>query len=242
MCACLEARRRKSDVDDSCTRFASLEAGDVLDSLEAEEGEHADHGGAAVEELLLPGPHAGVLRLGVGEEGHDGGGGEESDGEENLRGGLSKLLVDGLAGGDLGAGGGDETEHGEAAVHDLRTGAREVGALGAGEGEGLREGEGGGNRGGGRDLGGGLGRGLLGGPDRGRAARGARRERAPPRRRVSSSPHATPCFSLAYPPRSRSTCRTARRCSPRSTTAPSARSGSWRTSPRPSPGPKPGFS
>ena len=73
--------------------------------------------------------------------------GEESDGEENPRGGLAKLLVDGLAGGDLGAGGGDETEHGEAAVHDLRTGAREVGALGAGEGEGLREGEGGGNRG-----------------------------------------------------------------------------------------------
>ena len=130
------------DVDGFCGHAFCLEARDVLDGLEAEEGEHADHGGAAVEELRIPLPHAGLLSLGVGEEGHDGGGGEEKDGEDNLGGGITNLLGDGLAGGDLGAGGGDETKHGEAAVHDLGAGAREVGALGAGEGERLLQGEG----------------------------------------------------------------------------------------------------
>ena len=71
----------------------------------------------------------------------------------------------GLARGDLRARGGDEADHGEAAVHELGAGAREVGALGAGERERLLEGERrgrGGDHGLGGRLLGGLGGGLLG--------------------------------------------------------------------------------
>ena len=123
------------------SRARSEERG-VLHRLEAEEARHANHRGAAVEQLLLLGEGADGVGHGVGGEHLEGGGDEERDGHEHGGGRIGELLRDGLAGGDLGAGGGDEAEHGEAAVHELGAGGDEVGALGAGEGERLLQGEG----------------------------------------------------------------------------------------------------
>ena len=75
----------------------------------------------------------------------------------------------------IGTGGGDESEHGEAAVHELGAGRDEVGAFGRGEGERLLQGEGGGLDvdGLGGDFGGIDDDGLFSRADDGGAARGA---------------------------------------------------------------------
>merc|ERR1719424_2305489 len=94
------------NVASTAKRVLSLKKRVVLHGFEAEEARHADHGGAAVEELVLLG------------EGPDG-------------------VGDGVGGEGLEGRGGDEGEHGEAAVHELGAGGDEVGAFGAVERERL---------------------------------------------------------------------------------------------------------
>ena len=113
----------------------------MLHRLEAEEARHAHHGGAAVEQLLLLGEGAHGAGLGVGLVGDERAEDDHGDGEDHGRGRVRELLRDGLAGGDLRAGSGDEGHHGEAAVHQLGAGhgAAHV-PLGGGERERLLDG------------------------------------------------------------------------------------------------------
>ena len=166
------------NVASTAKRDLSLKKRVVLHGFEAEEARHADHGGAAVEELLLLGEGPDGVGDGVGGEGLEGRGDEQSGGQKHGGGSFGELLHHGFAGGDLGTGGGDEGEHGEAAVHELGAGGDEVGAFGAVERERLLQGEAGGLHGSGRHHGffGGVydgGDGLFSRADDGRAARGA---------------------------------------------------------------------
>merc|ERR1719424_1239932 len=143
------------NVASTAKRVLSLKKRVVLHGFEAEEARHADHGGAAVEELLLLGEGPDGVGDGVGGEGLEGRGDEQSGGEDHGGGSIRELLDHGFAGGDLGARG-DDGEHGEAAVHELGAGGDEVGAFGAVERERLLQGEAGGLHGSGRQDDGGV--------------------------------------------------------------------------------------
>merc|ERR1719324_338406 len=107
-------------ISDVPRESANLEEGGAGAALEDEEQGKADHGGAAVEQLGLGGEGPELLLLGALHDGNQGGRGEQREVEQDLRLAHRHLGHDRLAGGELGAEGGDEPEHGEAAVDDLR--------------------------------------------------------------------------------------------------------------------------
>ena len=96
----------------------------MLEALDGEERREAEHRGPAVEELGRgpEGADGGGVGLLAQEHGHERRPREERGGGEDQERLLLELLEDGLAGRELGADGGDEREHAEAAVDDLGLG------------------------------------------------------------------------------------------------------------------------
>merc|ERR1719454_1262232 len=92
-----------------------LEEGGAGTALEDEEEGEADHRRAAVEKLGLGREGPELLLLGTLDDGNQGGRGEERKVKEDLRLPHGHLGDHGLAGGELGAEGGHEPQHGEAA-------------------------------------------------------------------------------------------------------------------------------
>merc|ERR1719424_924833 len=79
------------NVASTAKRVLSLKKRVVLHGFEAEEARHADHGGAAVEELLLLGEGPDGVGDGVGGEGLEGRGDEQSGGEDHGGGSIREL-------------------------------------------------------------------------------------------------------------------------------------------------------
>ena len=109
----------------------------MLEALDGEQRREAQHRGAAVEQLGRgpEGSHGRRVGLLAQEDGHERRPREQRRGDDDQHGLVLELLEHGLSRGELGADGGDEREHAEAAVDDLGLGLEGHGLCGRGRGK-----------------------------------------------------------------------------------------------------------